>query len=223
MENSICTDVWLFMKFSNNLTGKVFRLPTERIRLMRYLLGALLAFSVTNCASASSDIPNAIDLYKLGQRIYSQGTDSCLSCHGIDGAGTDKSDVDLRNPSSWKSVVYENALRSQDSSVETGSVTKAIIALGAKDWNEEHFTIFREHWNEAASDGGSITSQAEPFDEEMVGINGPARKGHEKFIIRAYRKAGLPRPSANQIEDTMAVAVLTYIKRVYASARAQED
>ena len=44
-----------------------------------------------------------------------------------------------------------------------------------------------------------------------------------KFIIRAYRKAGLPRPSANQIEDTMAVAVLTYIKRVYASARAQDD
>ena len=71
----------------------------------------LVLFFLAQVASASDAIPQEIDLYKLGQRIYGQGTDSCLSCHGIDGAGADKSDVDLRDPSSWKSVIYENALR----------------------------------------------------------------------------------------------------------------
>ena len=156
----------------------------------------LVLFFLAQSASASDAIPQEIDLYKLGQRIYGQGTDSCLSCHGIDGAGTDKSDVDLRDPSSWKSVIYENALRSEDSEVPVGSVTKAIIALGAKDWNEENFTIFREHWDDTIRDRAGITEPAEPFDEEMVGINGPARQAHEKFIIRSYRKAGLQRPTA---------------------------
>ena len=178
----------------------------------------LVLFFLAQSASASDAIPQEIDLYKLGQRIYGQGTDSCLSCHGIDGAGTDKSDVDLRDPSSWKSVIYENALRSEDSEVPVGSVTKAIIALGAKDWNEENFTIFREHWDDTIRDRAGITEPAQPFDEEMVGINGPARQAHEKFIIRSYRKAGLPRPTAKQIEDTMAVAVLTYVNKVFAKS-----
>ena len=184
---------------------------------MSVLVRIILLF-FAHSVFASDTIPQELDLYKLGQRIYAVGTDSCLSCHGIDGAGTDKSDVDLRDPSSWKSVIYENALRSEDSQVPVGSVTKAIIALGAKDWNEENFTIFREHWNDAIQERQGITEPAQPFDEEMVGINGPARKAHEKFILRSYRKAGLPRPSAKQIEDTMAVAVLTYVNRVYAKS-----
>ena len=93
-----------------------------------------------------------------------------------------------------------------------GSVTKAIIALGAKDWNEEN-TIFREHWDDTIRDRAGITEPAQPFDEEMVGINGPARQAHEKFIIRSYRKAGL-QANRKAVEDTMAVAVLTYVNKV---------
>ena len=69
----------------------------------------LVLFFLAHVASASDAIPQQIALYKLGQRIYGQGTDSCLSCHGIDGAGTDKSDVDLRDSTTWKTVINENA------------------------------------------------------------------------------------------------------------------
>jgi hypothetical protein len=168
-------------------------------------------------ASAQAEDPErgAFDMYELGKRIYTLGSDSCLSCHGIDGAGTDRSDVDLRTPSSWKSVIYENALRSQDLEIPMGSVTKAIIALGAKDWNEENFTIFQTHWDVVATDSGLDDKIAQPFDEEMVGLNGPSRKSHENFVRRGFRKAGLPRPTSKQIEDTMAAAVLTYVTKEF--------
>ena len=51
-------------------------------------------------AHAEGSERGAFDMYELGKRIYALGSDSCLSCHGIDGAGTDRSDVDLRTPSS---------------------------------------------------------------------------------------------------------------------------
>ena len=56
---------------------------------------------------------------------------------------------------------------------------------------------------------------AQPFDEEMVGLNGPSRKSHENFVRRGFRKAGLPRPTSKQIEDTMAAAVLTYVTKEF--------
>lgn len=171
------------------------------------------AMLVAGAALADADADNAIDMYELGKRIYSVGSDSCMSCHGADGAGTDRSDVDLRSPGSWKSVIYEDALRSKDASVESGSVTRAIIALGARDWNEENFTIFRDHWN------SEIAQPAKPFDEEMVGINGGSRKSHENFVRRGFRKAGVARPSSKQIEDTMAEAVLTYVTEEFAGAK----
>jgi hypothetical protein len=177
----------------------------------------LWALMFTGFAVAQEGKSNAFDMYELGKRVYTMGSDSCLSCHGADGAGTDRSDVDLRAPSSWKSVMYENALRSQDLDVAMGSVTKAIIALGARDWNEENFTIFQTHWNGIADDSGATVQSAEPFDEEMVGLNGPSRKSHENFVRRGFRKAGLPRPSSKQIEDTMAAAVLTYVTREFSS------
>ena len=164
-------------------------------------------FAFTGNAVAEQQSNNAVDMFELGERIYTMGADSCLSCHGRDGAGTDRSDVDLRAPGSWKSVIYENTLRSKDMDIPRGSVTKAIISLGARDWNEENFTIFRTHWEEKGSEAPDAVSRAEPFDEEMVGINGPSRRSHENFVRRGFRKAGLPRPSSKQIEDTMAAAV----------------
>ena len=66
-----------------------------------------------------------------------------------------------------------------------GSVTKAIIALGAKDWNEEN-TIFQTHWDVVAT--ALDEKIAQPFDEEMVGLNGPSRKSHENFVRRGFRR-----------------------------------
>ena len=114
-------------------------------------------------------------------------------------------------------MIYENTLRSKDLSLQRGSVTKAIIALGAKDWNEENFTIFRAHWDDISADDVELRQTAEPFDEEMVGLNGPSRKAHENFVRRGFRKAGLPRPSSKQIEDTMAAAVLTYVTQEFST------
>ena len=177
----------------------------------------VIALVIASNAIAEKPSDDALNMYEIGKRIYTVGADSCLSCHGADGAGTDRSDVDLRAPGSWKSVIYENTLRSKDLSLQRGSVTKAIIALGAKDWNEENFTIFRAHWDDIAADEVELRQTAEPFDEEMVGLNGPSRKAHENFVRRGFRKAGLPRPSSKQIEDTMAAAVLTYVTQEFST------
>ena len=158
---------------------------------------------------------SGIDFFALGERIYNTGADSCRSCHGADGAGTDRSVVNLRDPSSWKSVMYENAMRSKDGSIEQGSVTKAVIALGARSWNEENFTIFRDHWDSAEKSKVAQDSP-DPFDEEMVGINGPSRKSHENYIRRTLRKAGKGRVPTSEIEDIMAVAVLSYVREQFA-------
>jgi hypothetical protein len=178
--------------------------------MYRVLLVLILGGAVTP-SFADED---GIDFFALGERIYSTGPDSCRSCHGADGAGTDRSSVDLRDPSSWKSVMYENAMRSKEGSIEQGSVTKAVIALGARSWNEENFTIFREHWDSKTVSEGKQASP-DPFDEEMVGINGPSRKSHENYIRRALRKAGKGRVSISEIEDIMAVAVLSYVREEF--------
>ena len=50
----------------------------------------LSALMFTGIAVAEEGDSNAFDMYELGKRVYTMGSDSCLSCHGADGAGTDR-------------------------------------------------------------------------------------------------------------------------------------
>ena len=49
----------------------------------------------------------------------------------------------------------------------------------------------------------------------MVGLDGPNKKALSVRVMRMMRKAGLPRASASEIEDTLAAAAFTYIKQAF--------
>lgn len=153
-----------------------------------------------------------IDLYELGNIVYNKGTESCRSCHGVDGAGTSRSSVDLRDPSSWKSVEYERALKGSSLELSSQSVVRTLIALGAKGWNEENFAKVREHARQTGSATGEAESSPKPFDEEMIGLDSPNKRSLTTHVIRLMRKAGMPRPKPQEVQDLLAASALTYIE-----------
>ena len=87
----------------------------------------LLSYSLAN-ASQFGDV----DLYELGKKVYSTGAESCQSCHGINGAGTPRSTVDLGDPTSWKAFEYEAALRNTGLVMNSDAVAQAVISLGGR-------------------------------------------------------------------------------------------
>ena len=89
----------------------------------------ILAFLLVP-AYASAEEEQPIDLYELGKLVYNKGSESCRSCHGVDGAGTSRSSVDLRNPASWKSVEYERVLKGSDMELSSQSVVRTTYCAG---------------------------------------------------------------------------------------------
>ena len=153
-----------------------------------------------------------IDLYELGKIVYNKGTESCRSCHGVDGAGTSRSSVDLRDPSSWKSVEYERALKGSPLELSSQSVVRTLIALGAKGWNEENFAKLRDHAKQTGTATDEADASPKPFDEEMIGLDSPNKRNLTTHVIRLMRKAGMPRPKPQEIQDLLAASALTYIE-----------
>ncbi|NCF33875.1 MAG: hypothetical protein GWP50_09950 [Proteobacteria bacterium] len=153
-----------------------------------------------------------IDLYELGKMVYNKGTDSCRSCHGIDGAGTTRSSVDLRAPSSWKSVQYERVLKGSTMELSSQSLVRTLIALGAKGWNEENFGKVRDHLSQPEASQADKQGTPPPFDEEMIGLDSPNKRTLTTHVIRLMRKAGMPRPKPQEIQDLLAASALTYIE-----------
>lgn len=153
-----------------------------------------------------------IDLYELGKLVYNKGTDSCRSCHGIDGAGTSRSNVDLRDPSSWKSVQYERVLKGSPMELSSESLVRTLIALGAKGWNEENFGKVRDHLSDTELVDAAQGEALPPFDEEMIGLDSPNKRTLTTHVIRLMRKAGMPRPKPQEIQDLLAASALTYIE-----------
>ena len=174
----------------------------------------VLAFLlVPACASAEEDQP--IDLYELGKLVYNKGSESCRSCHGVDGAGTSRSSVDLRNPGSWKSVEYERVLKGSNMELSSQSVVRTLIALGAKGWNEENFGKVRDHLKQTSETADADSSSPTPFDEEMIGLASPNKRTLTTHVIRLMRKNGMPRPKPQEIQDMLAASALTYIEREF--------
>ena len=181
---------------------------------LRFLLLAVGLF-VSNCGQVLAEQSDGLDLFNLGEMVYSTGSESCRTCHGADGRGTQRSQVNLREPETWKAFQIEAALRGSPNEVESEAVVKAVIALGAKGWNEQNFGRLKAHLSEALDDGEEAVSTPQPFDEDMVGLDGPNKKALSVRVMRMMRKAGLPRASAREIEDTLAAAAFTYIKQAF--------
>ena len=160
----------------------------------------------------SAEEERPIDLYELGKLVYNKGTESCRSCHGSDGAGTSRSAVDLRQPASWKSVQYERALKGSSLELSSQSVVRTLIALGAKGWNEENFGKVRDHLNQTSAALEEASAAPQPFDEQMIGLDSPNKRNLTTHVIRLMRKAGMPRPKPQEIQDMLAASALTYIE-----------
>ena len=168
------------------------------------LLSTLLfSYSLAN-ASQFGDV----DLYELGKKVYSTGAESCQSCHGINGAGTPRSTVDLGDPTSWKAFEYEAALRNTGLVMNSDAVAQAVISLGGRGWNEQNFSKLRAHLTHPEQ-------TPKPFDENMVGLNGPNKKVLVTHVRRLLRKAGLPKANPKEIEDLLSASALTYIKEEF--------
>jgi hypothetical protein len=169
----------------------------------------------TGCGQVLAEERAGLDLFSLGEMVYSAGSESCLTCHGTDGRGTKRSQVNLRKPATWKAFQIEAALRGSPNEIESEAVVKAVIALGGKGWNEQNFGRLKSHLKEALDNGQGIIAAPQPFDEDMVGLDGPNKKVLSVRVMRMMRKAGLPRASAREIEDTLAAAAFTYIKQAF--------
>ncbi|MEE2782602.1 MAG: hypothetical protein VYE04_04550 [Pseudomonadota bacterium] len=162
---------------------------------------------------ADEDRPT-LDLYKLGEIVYNTGSESCRTCHGADGTGTSRSDVNLSDPSTWKSVQYVSALKGTPAETSRKSLVQTLILLGARGWNEQNFAKLKDHSNAAGlADAGE--NAPEPFDEEMVGLASPNRKMLTKRAAMLMRKADLPRANKSEIADILAAAAVVYIEEAF--------
>ena len=63
---------------------------------------------------------------------------------------------------------------------------------------------------------GPATDEADaspkPFDEEMIGLDSLNKRNLTTHVIRLMRKAGMPRPKPQEIQDLLAASALTYIE-----------
>jgi len=180
------------MKYGRNLAGLVL------------LVGILVAMSSNTIASQFGDV----DLYQLGKKVYTTGAESCQTCHGIDGAGTTRSKVNLGDPTSWKAFEYETALKNTGLVMNSDAVAQAVISLGGRGWNEQNFSTLRAHLTHP-------DKTPQPFDENMVGLSGPNKKMLITHVRRLLRKSGLPRANPKEIEDLLSASALTYIKEEF--------
>jgi mono/diheme cytochrome c family protein len=172
------------------------------------------ALFVTFIAGPPVAIADSIDLYKLGKIVNTTGSESCLTCHGSDGNGTSRSNVSLRQPQTWKAFQLESALRGSDVAIESEAVVKAVISLGAKGWNEKNFGKLRTHLSKSVEEE-TPPQRSVPFDEDMIGLEGPNKKVLSKRVIRMMRAAGMPRPRPEEINDVLAAAAFTYINQEF--------
>ena len=182
------------------------------IRSSRY--GCLLLLLVPIVAFAQEAKQAPLDLYDLGKLVYNTGTESCRTCHGVDGKGTSRSTVDLGEPETWKSVKYESALKGSPLEVNQKSLVQTLILMGAKGWNEQNFANLRDHLNRPAELSAAI-SEPEPFDEDMVGLLASNKKVLMKRAALLMRKAGMPRIKADEIEDMLAASAVVYIEQEF--------
>ena len=160
------------------------------------------------CSFSHSSQFGEVDLYGLGKKVYQTGTESCQTCHGVNGAGTARSKVNLGDPTSWKAFEYETALRNSGLVMNSDAVVQAVISLGGRGWNEQNFSTLRAHLTHP-------DKTPKPFDENMVGLNGPNKKVLVTHVRRLLRKAGLPKASSKEIEDLLSASALTYIKEEF--------
>jgi len=180
----------------------------------RMILTGLLLTSTAGLLGPSTAAADNIDLYALGKVVYTTGSESCLTCHGSDGNGTSRSNVSLRHPKTWKAFQLESALRGSELAIESEAVVKAVISLGGKGWNEKNFGKLRTHLSTAV-EGEAPTQRSIPFDEDMIGLEGPNKNALSMRVIRMMRAAGMPRPRPEEINDLLAAAAFTYINQEF--------
>jgi len=179
------------MKYSHKVAGLVF-----------------FSISILICSNTAASQFGDVDLYELGKKVYTTGAESCQSCHGIDGAGTARSKVNLGDPTSWKAFEYETALKNTGLVMNSDAVAQAVISLGGRGWNEQNFSRLRAHLTHP-------DKTPKPFDENMVGLSGPNKKILITHVRRLLRKSGLPRANPKEIEDLLSASALTYIKEEF--------
>ena len=54
-----------------------------------------------------------------------------------------------------------------------------------------------------------------PFDEDMVGLDGPNKKVLARNVMRMFRAQGLPRPTSKEIDNVLTSAVLLFIEEEF--------
>ena len=172
---------------------------------MRWML---VGTTVLFCSFGNTSQFGDVDLYELGKKVYTTGAESCQTCHGINGAGTPRSKVDLGDPTSWKAFEYETALKNTGLVMNSDAVATAVISLGGRGWNEQNFSKLRAHLTHP-------DQTPQPFDENMVGLSGPNKKLLITHLRRLLRKSGLPKASPKEMEDLLSASALTYIKEEF--------
>ena len=163
---------------------------------------------------AASANEGNLDLHALGKVVYNTGVESCRSCHGSDGQGTERSSVDLSDPNSWKSITYADVLTGSDSTVSQESIVRTLIRMGAKGWNDQNFNVLKTHFGQAPG-LESDRLEPEPYDEEMVGLSAANKKVLTRRAVILMKRAGLPRAKPNEIEDLLAASVLHFIEQEF--------
>jgi hypothetical protein len=180
----------------------------------RRFFTALLLTITLGSPELSADVSDPIDLYELGKVVYKTGSESCQTCHGSDGKGTERSNVSLREPQTWKAFQLESALRGSEVAIDSEAVVKAVITLGGKGWNEKNLGGLRAHLS-IVVDAETPAQKSVPFDEDMVGLEGPNKKMLTKRVIRMMRAAGMPRPRPEEINNLLAAAAFAYINQEF--------
>ncbi len=186
----------------------------SRILRVSIISGLIFSFLSTSANANGADTQQGLDLFALGKVVYTTGAESCQTCHGADGLGTRRSNVSLRDPQSWKAFQLESALRGSPRAIKSETVVKAVIALGAKGWNEKNFGELRSHLETSVQEQDS-SGKSLPFDEDMIGLDGPNKKALTMRVIRMMRKAGMPRATPSEINDILAAAAFTYINEAF--------
>lgn len=173
----------------------------------------LFCFAATSQALASQDV-DQINMVELGKQVYQTGGESCRSCHGADGKGTNRARVSLAEPESWKSMKLQMALQGSDISVDSDEVLKDLILEGARNWNQANFGGLKSHLTESVV-GQHFGDNGLPFDEDMVGLDGPNKKVLARNVMRMFRAQGLPRPTSKEIDNVLTSAVLLFIEEEF--------
>ena len=160
---------------------------------------------------AKMNIPKE-DLLKMGEALFNtEGTNTCVYCHGKGGHGGNQAGAaDLRHPKTWRSyqalggdAAFQSNKEKFLKDMETSLVF--LVRNEATVWNlqfEKKHKDIKYDWSKV-----TIPDKADKYNNMMKGITaGPMRK-QVKDLVEDKLKLKFP-----EAQDVAAVAAFTYVK-----------